>query len=429
MLPGRCVCVGRPGDAGRPVHPLPGLVRTITIHLEEVMPGRRGNNEGNIKKRDDGRWEARLMLEDGRRKSFYAKTRQEVARLLTAALREKEAGLPIVDERQKLDQYLRSWLETMQYQVKPSSWRRYGDYVRLHLIPALGHTVLSRLTAQQVQLFYTRKLKEGLSTTTVHNIHGMLHRALEDALRLGLVQRNIAELVQPPRRQHHEMATLSAEQARTLLEAAVGDRFEALYVLALTTGMRQGELFGLRWQDVDLERATLQVRMALQEDGSKYVLAEPKTPYSRRKIGLVQPAVEALRRHRINQAQERLALGPAWESRYDLVFPNRMGGPFIPDNFMKRSFRPLLKKAGLPSIRFHDLRHTAATLLLSRGVNPKVVSEMLGHADISITLRVYAHVTPHMQQAAMEVMEALLEEREEPQGQLGSKLGSGGQKK
>jgi integrase len=207
------------------------------------------------------------------------------------------------------------------------------------------------------------------------------------------------------------MATLSDSQAKQFLAAVKDDRFAALYVLALTTGMREGELLGLRWQDLDLDRATLQVRMNVQEADGKFIVAETKTAYSRRSIALTKKAVAALRQHRAKQDKDRMALGDAWNAKLDLVFPNRLGGIMIPDNLAKRSFKRALGKIGLPlDVRFHDLRHTAATLLLSRGVHPKVVSEMLGHADISITLRVYAHVTPHMQQAAVQVMDALFDE-------------------
>lgn len=376
------------------------------------MAKRRGNNEGTIRKRSDGRWEARLTLQDGSRKSFYGKTRQEVAQLLAAALRDQAVGIPVITEQQPLEHYLRAWIETIQYQVKPSTWHRYGNFIHVHIIPALGRTVLSKLTAQQVQAFYTRKLKEGLSPTTVRNMHLVLHHALGDALRLGVVQRNVTQQVRPPRKQHHEMAVLSGEQSRALLAAAIGDRFEALYWLALTTGMREGELLALRWQDVDLERATLQVQVSLQaaREGRRHEIAEPKTAHSRRRIGLSRLAVEALCRHRINQEKERQVLGSGWDSRYDLVFPNTLGRPMTPENLVQRHFRPLLQKAGLPTIRFHDLRHTAATSLLSRGVNVKVVSEMLGHADVAITLGIYGHVTPHMQQVAIEVIEEVLGE-------------------
>lgn len=171
--------------------------------------------------------------------------------------------------------------------------------------------------------------------------------------------------------------------------------------------MRQGELLGLRWRDVDLDRAALQVRMSLQETTGRYILAETKTAHSRRSVALAPATVAALRAHRARQDAERLALGAAWDGALDLVFPNERGGLMIPHNLAKRSFKRLLARAGLPAtVRFHDLRHTAATLLLARGVHAKVVSELLGHADIAITLRVYAHVTPHMQDAAARAMEA-----------------------
>jgi len=372
------------------------------------MPSRRGNNEGTINKRSDGRWQAIMSLQGGKRKYFYGKTRQEVARRLREAQHEVGSGLPMLDERQTVQQYLETWIETVKPQVRPSSWRRYGDYVRVHLVPGLGKIALTKLTPQLVQLLYSRKLAEGPSQSTVHHIHGLLHRALKDALRMGLVQRNVTEMVRAPRRSSREMATLSEEQAKGLLREVKDDRFAALYLLALTTGMREGELLGLRWQDVDLERATVQVRVNVQEADGRFVIAETKTSYSRRNISLARAAVEALRKHKVRQDEERSTLGDAWKGSLGLVFPNTLGGVMIPDNLVKRSFKSALARAGLsPDIRFHDIRHTAATLLLSRGVHPKVVSEMLGHADISITLRVYAHVTPNMQQAAVSVMDGV----------------------
>jgi integrase len=378
------------------------------------MPGRRGNNEGTINKRSDGRWQAVVSTEEGKRKYFYGKTRQEAAKRLSEALHDLDSGLPMLDERQTVQQYLEAWLESVKPQIRGSSWRRYSDYVRVHLVPGLGRIALAKLTPQHIQVLYSRKLSEGLSSSTVHHIHEVLHRALKDALHMGLVQRNVSEMVRAPRRSSREMMTLTDAQAKQLLEVVRGERFEALYVLALTTGMRLGELLGLRWQDLDLERGTLQVRMNVQESGGGFILAETKTAYSRRSIGLTRTATLALCRHRACQNEERLALGEAWNSSLGLVFPNRLGGIMIPDNLTKRYFKEALKTLGLSEeIRFHDLRHTAATLLLSRGVHPKVMSEMLGHADISITFRVYAHVTPHMQEAAVAVMDALFYHRPE----------------
>jgi integrase len=208
---------------------------------------------------------------------------------------------------------------------------------------------------------------------------------------------------------HHEMSVLAPEQVHVLLEAAKGDRLEALYVLALSTGMRQGELLALRWRDLDLDldNATLQVRGTVQRTMVGLIIAEPKTTRSRRRVALSPTAVETLRTHRIWQVSERLALGSAWEDQ-DLVFPNTIGKPIEATNLLRSSFFPLLAKAHLPRIRFHDLRHTAATLLLSRGVHPKVVAEMLGHATISITLDTYSHVLPDMQREAARAMETVL---------------------
>lgn len=371
------------------------------------MATKKANNEGNIKKRTDGRWEARITLDDGKRKSFYGKTRQEVSRLLTEALRNRDTGIGVLSDRQTTAQYLESWLETTKHTLKPRTWKRYTELVRLHIIPIIGSISLSKLTAQQVQALYARKMEQGLSSTTVHHLHAVLHRALDRAVRLGLVYRNASDMVDAPRMRHHEMATLAAEQARALLTAAKGDRLEALYVLALATGMRQGELLALKWRDVDLEGGSLQVRATLQNTGSEYLITEPKTASSRRRVALPVAAVDALRHHRERQAVERAQLGAAWEDN-DLVFPNGLGRPLDNINLLKYWFLPLLKKAGLPRIRFHDLRHTAATLLLGQGVNIKVVSEMLGHADVSITLRVYAHVMPHMQREAVHAMDRLL---------------------
>jgi integrase len=235
---------------------------------------------------------------------------------------------------------------------------------------------------------YATRLEAGSSTTTVRHVHAVVHRALDSAMRLGLVQRNVSELVDPPRMRHHEIRVLTPAQVRTLLEAARGQRLETLFILALATGMRQGELLALRWEDVDLDNATANVRATLQQvSGQGFAFASPKTKRSRRKVVLPAAAVEALRQHRVRQAEERLQLGPAWED-LGLVFANQVGRPLDGGHVLRRELHPLLTKAGLPLMRFHDLRHTAATLLLGQGVNPKVVSELLGHSQVAITLEI-----------------------------------------
>ena len=203
------------------------------------------------------------------------------------------------------------------------------------------------------------------------------------------------------------MMPLTEEQARTFLKACEGHRYEALYVLALATGMRRGELLALKWGDVDLDGGGLQIQRNLQSTSAGYVFARPKTKRSRRRIALSTSVIAALRYHRAQQEEERLKLGEAW-ANLDLVFPNAVGRLYEASNFVRRQFKPLLRRAGLPVIRFHDLRHTAATLLLARAVNPKVVSEMLGHSNVSITLNIYGHVFPHMQQEAADLMDRVL---------------------
>jgi integrase len=371
------------------------------------MSARRGHNEGSITKRSDGLWEARITLDGGKRKSFYAKTRQEAAKKLTAALRDVEMGLPIAADKLSVERYFTDWLAAVKSTIRPRTWKRYEQYIRVHLLPTLGRVALAKLSAQHLQLLYAKKLEEGLSSTSVHHTHTVIHKALEGALRLGLIQRNVSDLVDPPRMRHHEMTTLSEQQARTLIGATHGIRHEALYVVALATGMRLGELLALKWRDIDLERATLNVRATLQRTPDGLILAEPKTAYSRRTIALSRTAVAAFRQHHARQQEERLRIGETWHDM-DLIFANEIGRPLEAGNVLRRSFWPLLKRAGLPHMRFHDLRHTAATLLLGRGINPKVVSEMLGHSHISITLGLYSHVTPHMQQQAADAMDAAL---------------------
>lgn len=348
-----------------------------------------------------------LSLEGGKRKSFYGRTRAEVADKLHAALREQAQGLPIAQEKQTVEQFLVHWLDTLP-ELAPSTLARYRGLVTHDLIPAIGRIALGKLTAQRVQSLYAAKREQGLSETTVRHLHMFLHRALGSAVRLGLVARNVTELVDVPRLHRSEMHTLSPDEAKQLVDTAHahGDRLEALYVLALTTGMRQGELLGLRWRDVDVEANAVRVVTSLQWRGNQYVLREPKTRGSRRQVALPAAAVTALRAHRVRQNSERLKAGRAWHD-LDLVFPNQVGNPLRRNNLLHLSFGPLLRRAGLTHLRFHDLRHTAATLLLRSGVHPKVVSEMLGHASVSITLDTYSHVLPDMQRDATAAMDRL----------------------
>ncbi len=368
--------------------------------------GKRANGEGSVYQRTDGRWCASVTTERGHRQHFLGRTRAEVARKLTGALDARDKGVLVTGPRQTVGQFFTQWLAAVQPSLRPRTFVGYEQLVRLHVVPDLGPLSLTKLSPQHLQRLYASRLDAGLSSTTVNHLHALIHKALSNAVRWGMLQRNIADLVDPPRSRHFAIATLSPEQARAFLAAARGHRLEALYVLAVTTGMRQGELLGLRWRDVDVDAGTLQIRGSLQATPEGRRILEPKTAGSRRRVALSKQPIDALRRHRVAQAEERLRLGAGWEDS-DLVFCSAAGHP-ITASGLRRSFEPLLKRAGLPRMRFHDLRHTAATLLLGRGVHPKVVSEMLGHTRISTTLDLYSHVSMTMQQQAADAFDAIL---------------------
>jgi integrase len=277
--------------------------------------------------------------------------------------------------------------------------------------PSPGCIRLGRLTPQHFQRLYQDKLAAGLSPTTVSHLHTVLHGAFAEAVRWGLVPRNVVALARPPRKAHIEIVALTVEQARALLAAAAGNRFEALFVLALKTGMRRGELLALRWADVDLDKGMLQVRGTLRRTREGLTFGTPKTAASRRKVVLSPTSMAALRHHRARQDEERHATGDLWQD-LGLIFPNTLGRPMEPRDLLADVYRPLLKRAGLPPITFHALRHTAATLLLAEGEHPKVVQELLGHAQISITLDRYSHMTPRLMSNAAALMDRLLDGEE-----------------
>jgi len=380
---------------------------SIQLYWEgDLAMGRRAAGEGTIYRRKDGRWEAAVIL-GGHRYRLYGQTRESVSRQLVTALRAHQEGQLPLGSRELFGRFWSVWLPSIRSNLRPRTWTRYEELGRIHLLPLLGTTRIGDLSVQNVQALHGRMLRMGTSPSTVHHAHAVLHRALADAVRWGVVSRNVAGLVPPPRMAIHEIQTLTGTQARELCRAAAGTRFEALYVLAVSTGMRQGELLALRWSGVDLDRGLVQVTGTMTRTEAGLSIAPPKTARSRRSVALADQAIEALIRHRERQQQEKELLGEAWVDE-DLVFPNTIGGPMQRDHLVKRDFVPLLQRAGLPAIRFHDLRHTAATLLLSEGVHPKVASEMLGHATVAITLDRYSHVTATMQRAAAQSMSELL---------------------
>jgi integrase len=347
--------------------------------------------------------------EGRKRRTVYGKTRKEVAAKLAKAISNREDGLIFDAKNLTVEDYLDLWLRnSVQDTVRLTTYQGYERVVRLHIKPALGRIKLDNLTPVHVRSLYRERLEAGLAPRMVQLVHTILHKALKQAVNDGLIPRNVTEAVKAPRPVKKEMKPLSPAQARELLEAARGERLEALYALAVTTGMRQGEILGLKWEDLDLEAGTLQVRRTLSTAlGGGVRFGPPKTARSRRSIRVPKLALTALRRHRKTQLEERMKLSGLWED-HDLVFTTGVGTPLSRADLITRSFKPLLRRANLPDIRFHDLRHTCATLLLSRGVHAKLVQELLGHSTIAVTLDTYSHVLPGMDDGLADTMDEAL---------------------
>jgi integrase len=334
------------------------------------MTKRRVKGEGSVYRRSDGRMVGGYVDANGKRRYVSGKTKPEVKAKLRRLLADRDEGIAYASENLTVGSYLDRRLEAMKGTVKDRTWERHEQVVRVHLAPTLDSVRLDRLNALQVQAVYGRKLEAGLSPRTVEIVHATLHKALKQAVAWSLVPRNVSAAATTPRPTRPEIGPLSREQAR--------------------------ELLGLQWRDVDLEGAELKVNRSIYEG----IVSPPKTGAGRRTIRLSESAVSALKRHRLGTARLRIS---GW------VFPSATGTPIGHQNLRNRSWKPLLDRAGLlRSVRFHDLRHTCATLLLSSGIPIKVVSEMLGHASVAITLDTYSHVLPDMQESAAKAMDEAL---------------------
>jgi integrase len=404
---------------------------------------KRGQNEGTIFEERPGKWRASLSVgrKNGRRirKTFTAPTRRGVQEKLTRALRDQQLGISVAPHVQSVGQFLQSWLvEVARQNIRPSTFASYKWIISEHLIPGLGRVQLTKLSPQQLQSFMndrltsvkcphclTRLAPEGfdghlaaahpaektempkpLAPRTVQHIHAILRIALSQAEKWGIVPRNIAMLVDAPRVPHQEMLLFTPKQAQQFLEAVRADRVEALYSVAMALGLRLGEALGLYWSDIDLEGGTLSVSRALQRIEGKLQLVETKRNRSRRTITLPKVCLSALWRHRGRQESERLAAAETWHET-GFVFTTTIGTPLDGPTVTHR-FQKALKVAGLPRMRFHDLRHTCATLLLAQGVHPRLVMEILGHSQIAVTMNTYSHVIPAMRQDVANQMDQIL---------------------
>jgi len=382
------------------------------------MAKKRGNNEGSIYRRKNGTWAAQYTVwtaEGRKRRSVSGKTRAEVSRKLTEAMADRDGGLLHDAGKLTVGEYLNRWLaDSVKGTVKETTYANYAYIAHKHVSPALGHVKLKTLTPAHVRDLYGEKARTNLAATTVKKMHVVLRKALSQTVSDGLIPRNAADGVKPPRvgAPGEEIKPIGSEACAKFLEASRGERLEALYVLAVHCGLREGELLALRWEDVYLEavRPTMLVRRTLTrgEDGRGWVVGASTKSGKGRRVRLTRRAVTALKDHRKRQLEERMCLAGLWQDQ-GLVFAGETGSFINPSNLRNRSFKRIKARSGVrEDLRFHDLRHTCATLLLSEGVNAKVVSELLGHASITITLNIYSHVLPDMQDSAADAMEAAL---------------------
>ena len=375
---------------------------------------------GHIRKRGARSWAVVLDLgrdHRGHRKQKWHTiqgTKSDAERELARLLHEINTGGYVAPTKMSVEDYLERWLsDGARSRVSPKTFERYTDIVRGHLVPRLGHIPLAKLTPLDIQGHYTWALTEGrrdgrggLSKQSVVPHHRILNRALRQAVRWQLIARNPVDAVESPRPDTCPIRALNESETFLLLKAAENSRLYPVILLAVTTGMRRGELLALKWNAVDLERKSLSVFESLEQTRDTLRFKRPKSAKGQRKIDLLRLAEEELRHHRARQREHKLLLGPAYAD-HDLVFPEPDGTLWAPDK-LTRAFAALVRRHGLEGLRFHDLRHSHATQLLRQGVHPKVVSERLGHATVSITLDLYSHVLPGMQKEAAERLDAAL---------------------
>jgi integrase len=387
---------------------------------------KRRNGEGSIFERTDGRWAAQLSSEGGKRKYIYGTTAEEVQDKLTRARNQQLDHIPFADERLTVAHWLTTWLgNTKPPSTAPKTWITYEGFVRLHLIPGLGHIRLVKLMPQDVRNFLSQKLDAGLSPRTVKHLRGTLRAALNQAMNDDLIHRNAAAKVNPPEIQQRNLDVYSPEEARKLLAVVRGHRLESLFAVAIGLGLRMGECLGLQWSDISFERGLLTVRHNLQrvkrvrrgdvvkegETKTERLLGQPKGKKIH-SLRLPTVVLDALRRHQARQQEERSLAGTAWKGDDRYVFTTPIGTP-LEQRRLDRIFKDLCDGAGLRQIRFHDLRHSAASILIAQGVHPKAIQELLRHSSIQLTMDTYGHLLEQVQQETADKMDEILRRKDD----------------
>ena len=377
------------------------------------MAGRRANGSGTIGRLSDGRWQGRYTAreDDGRplRRAVYGRTKREAEDRLIDALRDRnhQAIMYTRGRGPTLASYLEGWLTGAAVRCRPRTVERYRGLLRQHVIPALGTVPLARLEVRQVNALLAAQLADGHAPRSVHHLRAVLRAALSAAVREGVLTRNVATLADPPRVPEREPTILTGSQARRLIAATATERDGPLWVLALATGARQGELLGLHWGDFDPELGELRIARTLQRVRGAWVFGEPKTSRSRRTLLLPPVAIAALAQQRAQQLTERLAAGADWQDTDGLIFTTATGSP-REGTHVTKVFQRTCVALGLPRIRFHDLRHTTATVLAAAGIPVRDVQDQLGHSTALTTLRTYVHAVPGAQRAVANTLDGIL---------------------
>jgi len=367
----------------------------------------------NIYTNDGGKtWGFRVRRADGRYDHFRPvwTTRKAAKQARTEVMAQRNRGSYVAPSRQTFAAFAADWIAGQKTQLRPSTWESYERNLRIHVTPKIGDLVLQDLQAQTLDKLYVELSDAGLSARTVRYIATIIHKALKDATRKNLVMTNVADRADPPKATisaEKQLRTWTGDELESFLASIEGERLYPVFLVAATTGMRRGEVLGLRWQDVDLDAARASIRQTIICVAHEVVFSEPKTHKGRRTVPLASQTVAALKAHRAQQTSEKLAIGPGNYHDHDLVFAAADGAPLDPES-VSLVFDRRVRKSGLPRIRLHDLRHTWATLALQAGVPVKVVSEILGHASVSITYDVYSHVIPSMAEDAAAKVAALV---------------------
>jgi integrase len=370
------------------------------------MTHKRGWHEGTIYRRENGAWRAQITI-NGRNVSHTAKTRAECMTWIQKTRAQPDQAIEPPESFETIGEYLESWLESVKTTLRPKTAIQYEQIIQHHIIPFIGKMRLKDLRPILVDQFYGKLLKDGIGVRTIRLTHSVLHVAFERAVKYELIFRNPAHGAQVPKKNTAEMSVLDESQVSTFLTAAQGSRYQVLFHLAIVTGMRQAELFGLKWADISWTKGQLYVRRQAQRiPGQGCVLSEPKTKAGRRTIKLGEGTLNLLRQQSEKVAQNKAVAGRRWID-YDLIFPCSIGTPLDQSNVLGE-FYMVLENAGLPKIRFHDLRHTAASLMLNHGVPVIVVSKILGHSKPSVTVDIYGHLYNEMQDQAAQIMDDLV---------------------